>query len=828
MRAVHCRETSGGFRSTRVIGWLLALLISVCSFMAQAQTPAADQPTPDPSAKPDSQATEISPPAVSTALLPKNLFLDQKNFWTAPAHMTAKQWEWSVPAVITGLALMATDTKFEKHVPMSPSTVSHSVTASNAGLVALSATGAGLFLLGHLKGDDQQRETGLLSGEAALDAYLDTLAFKYAAARERPFAGTSPGRFFVGGDSFPAQHAAVSWAIASVVAHEYPGFLTQALAYGMAAGVSAARVTGHKHFVSDVAVGSALGWYTGRQVFRSHSRYSDAEIARYGTFNREESDEAQALHKAQKIGSSYVPLDSWVYPAIDRLAARDYLKSAFFTSRPWTRVEAANLVNEAKGLVDADKNAPEDVVAIEHELEREFGYERGVLEGNSNLSARVESLYTRNVLISGPPLHDSYHFGQTIFDDYGRPFERGFNTYNGFSSYGTVGPFAIYVRGEGQHAPSAPAYSQTARNAIAAADQNSVQSATPFATVNQFRLLDTYVSAEAAGWGLSFGKQSLWWGPTDGGALMVSDNAEPIYMFRANQTFVDLPGVLSHLGKVKIDLFFGKLSGNQFPARPLIHGERISFKTTQYWEFGFQHTSELGGVGRPLTAAAIWESYVAIHSSFTYPANQNPGKRTLGLDFSYRVPYLRDWLTIYASGLLPSANAFNVDNSPSVLKDPSRTAMRSGFYMPRLPHVPKLDLHVESVYTDPPTARSIRGDYVYWDGFYKDLYTNKKNLIGDWVGREGMGFQAWSNYWFTPKSSLQASYRHAKVDKDFIPGGETLNDGSMKILWWFGSRMSVGASVQYEKWSAPILASTAQTNWTSTVEIALWPKFWNR
>jgi len=35
----------------------------------------------------------------------------------------------------------------------------------------------------------------------------------------------------------------------------------------------------------------------------------------------------------------------------------------------------------------------------------------------------------------------------------------------------------------------------------------------------------------------------------------------------------------------------------------------------------------------------------------------------------------------------------------------------------------------------------------------------------------------------------------------------------------------LSGSVQYEKWLAPVLAPTAQTNWTSTVEIDFWPKF---
>ena len=41
--------------------------------------------------------------------------------------------------------------------------------------------------------------------------------------RERPYTGNGKGSFFYGGDSFPSDTAAVSWATASVIAHEYPG-----------------------------------------------------------------------------------------------------------------------------------------------------------------------------------------------------------------------------------------------------------------------------------------------------------------------------------------------------------------------------------------------------------------------------------------------------------------------------------------------------------------------------------------------------------------------------------------------------------------------------
>lgn len=145
-----------------------------------------------------------------------------------------------------------------------------------------------MFLWGHVANNDQQRETGLLSGEAGIDAFLDTEVFKYALGRDRPFTGDGRGRFSQGGDSLPSQHAAISWAIASVIAHEYPGPATQLLAYGLAGGVSAARFASQKHFASDVVLGSALGWYIGRKVYRSHSHYSDADIAKWGTFSKGE------------------------------------------------------------------------------------------------------------------------------------------------------------------------------------------------------------------------------------------------------------------------------------------------------------------------------------------------------------------------------------------------------------------------------------------------------------------------------------------------------------------------------------------------------------
>jgi hypothetical protein len=524
--------------------------------------------------------------------------------------------------------------------------------------------------------------------------------------------------------------------------------------------------------------------------------------------------------KPRSIGSPYVELDSWIYPAIERLAALGYLHDQFLGMRPWTRIECARFILEVGDATDSSDSISSQAEQLRTTLKKEFQTELNELSGGKDRVIRIESVYTNLVGINGRPLNDSYHFGQTIINNYGRPYQSGFNTYDGFSGYASDGRFTIYVRGEYQRAPTAPPYSLPVQQFIATIDSNPLQPSTSISSTNQFRLLDTYVSANVANWNLAFGKQSLWWGPGQGSALLFSDNAEPMYLFRASRIApFRLPWLFRWLGPMKWDLFYGKLSGNQYPPRPMIHGEKISFKPTPNLELGFSRTVELGGVGRPLTLGRVWNSYFSVTSSNNETAANDPGKRTGGFEFSYRVPFVRNWLTLYADSLS--------DDDPSPLAAPRRAGVSPGIYLTRVPGVSNLDLRVEAVYTDAPTSRSNGGKYIYYDGFYHDLYTNKNNLIGSWIGRQGQGIQVQSTYWFSPRNTLQFGYRHAKVGTSFIPGGETLNDGSVRLAWWVRPDLSVSAQAQYEKSLAPILAPTAQTNWTSSVDVTFWPRSWS-
>src|SRR6478672_12628150 len=115
------------------------------------------------------------------------------------------------------------------------------------------------------------------------------------------------------------------------------------------------------------------------------------------------------------LGSPYVPLDNWVYPAFERLNALGYAPDAEGLARPWTRAqclvltqEAADIASRRSTKLSAGTVLNEQALHLISALKDEFA-------GPKNVSGvRIESLYTRFLEIAGPPLQDSYHFGQTL------------------------------------------------------------------------------------------------------------------------------------------------------------------------------------------------------------------------------------------------------------------------------------------------------------------------------------------------------------------------------------------------------------------------------
>ena len=755
---------------------------------------------------------------------------DQKQIWTSPARIRFSDTEWLVPLSGLTAGLFVTDRDFSKHLSQNPTTISHYKTVSNAGVATLVGGGAGMWLLGHASHNEHWSETGFLAGEAALNSLVMVEGMKYSLRRERPYQGDGSGPFFhSGGTSFPSEHAAAAWSIAGVIAHEYPGPLTKIITYGLASLVSVSRVKAHQHFPSDVVIGSAIGNLIAQDIY---SRHHDPDLGGGEWRSISQIFRGDGERSPANQGSPYVPLDSWIYPALDRLIGMGMIDSGFSGVRPWTRSECARILTEATDKVEGGSAEAERIYRL---LETEFKEDFEGASGAEPYRARLESVYTRFTEISGKPLTDGYYFGQTLINDFGRPYERGFNSVTGFSAWSTAGRWVGYVRGEYQQSPSAPALPESARLAIPDIFPfNPAPPGTPTPSIQQFQLLDAYVGLNFNNWQVTFGQQSLLWTPGYGGSLDLSYNAPPINMFHINRiTPLELPHFLHWLGPMRTEFFFGQLTGHEFifnPAgfvgqygqfldpQPFIHGQMLSFKPTPNFEFAFFRTTIYGGPGYPLTFHHLISSLFTTGNSPAGSADK-PGKRTSGLNFSYRLPYLRNWLTLYADGLTYD------EFSPIAVVDVS--AWHAGLYLSHVPRVSRLDLRVEGVYTDIPGGTSANSKFpgsFYANSTWRSGYTNNGDIMGSWVGRGGQGAQAWSNYWFSPRNRLQFFFRHQKVSQEFIPGGGSLTDAGVKTEYSLRPNLSLSVSVQHERWLFPVIQPNEARNVTAAVGISFEPQ----
>ncbi len=213
------------------------------------------------------------------AKLGGNILLDQKEIWTSPFHMKKSDAKWWIGFGAVAGALIATDRDTAPVFQNNPTQLRWANRVSQVGaaytLVPLVAGFYGYGAIGH---DAQAREVGVLGAEALIDSLIVVSVLKPIGGRVRPDATHGErSRFFDGGDSFPSGHAIETWALASVIAHEYKrggGRFVPFLAYGLATAVSGARFAAQRHYASDIVVGAGMGWFIGRYVYQTHQDHS--------------------------------------------------------------------------------------------------------------------------------------------------------------------------------------------------------------------------------------------------------------------------------------------------------------------------------------------------------------------------------------------------------------------------------------------------------------------------------------------------------------------------------------------------------------------------
>jgi len=526
------------------------------------------------------------------------------------------------------------------------------------------------------------------------------------------------------------------------------------------------------------------------------------------------------------LGSTYIPVDSWMYPAMTRLYSLGYVDTMFLGMRPWTRRSVLHMLLESENDIQQDRNPEAEGILndVLEELRAEVpsgDRPRGAVFG-------LYSAYTRVMGIGGPVLRDSYHLGQAINNDYGRPYATGFNNITGFSSVNEWGRFSLHVRGEYQHAPSTTGYSVGLATQLSNIDEieysgtNVPQDtipAGPLSAQNPFRLVEATASFHLLGHELSAGKSDAWLGPAQGGALAWSNNAENIYSVRINRVEpLHIPLVSRVLGPLRYDFFYGSLKGHTFPNRPYTHSEMFSFRPTNNFEFGFQRTVIFGGRGHaPVTIHTFLNGFFSLSDTTAAVkiSREDPGARFSDFNFSYRLPFVRKYATFYTDSI--------VHDDVTPISAPRRASFRTGLYLSQLPGLPKLDLRAEGILTDPRTGRSTFGQFNYFEIIQRQGYTNKGFIMGDWIGREAKGGQAWITYHLSGREWVQLEYLNKKNAKDFADG-TTQNQFKVEVVKRLRPQLELDAWAQYERWKAPIYKAGGQSDTIVAGQLTWYPK----
>jgi membrane-associated phospholipid phosphatase len=271
------------------MAWLVLLVLALLSTASASQTDSSAD-VPD---APSAILAQHPPPGAEDMLMTPVLFSDsasseesrsqqggrpsifrravqdQKQIYAAPFHRRNLKWDFLFLAATGGL--IAGDKRISESLPRDHTGISQDI--SNVGLYSMTASVAGLWLSSLRTEDAHARETGALAAEAFANTAAVIGLTQLIAGRERPTEGNGNGRFWQNnalGSSFPSAHSSFTWTMASVVAHEYPRAWVRWLVYGTATTVSVTRVTGLKHFPSDVEVGGVFGYLIGEQIFNAH------------------------------------------------------------------------------------------------------------------------------------------------------------------------------------------------------------------------------------------------------------------------------------------------------------------------------------------------------------------------------------------------------------------------------------------------------------------------------------------------------------------------------------------------------------------------------
>jgi hypothetical protein len=404
---------------------------------------------------------------------------------------------------------------------------------------------------------------------------------------------------------------------------------------------------------------------------------------------------------------TYVPVGSPVYDDLRRLEAEGVIDSAMMATLPLSRREVSRLVSEA--LYDESQLSSAYLRTLLLRLEKEF---TDVHEGEGQLYLRpldemsAEYLYAEEHSL----FLDKNRHGQTLND--------------GSTVFATLTARI-----------DSPNY-----GAVITPEMTSNDNGT-FTRMAQAYVLKSFGREE-----FFVGKADSWWGPGQNGALLLSNNAQPVAMLKiSNSIPYEILGT-----PVRGTFFISRLEDERNDVEgPIFYGLRLDMKPSRFLEVGVSKTAFFGGEGRDESFSAFLDSLFGKGENADSADDSEPGDQKAGIDFKLIVPWSRQPFTLYGE-------MAGEDEAGGL---PSRFAYLWGIYLPRLLGLERLELWGEYATTD------IGGHPGYWYShhIYTDGYTYKDHILGHYIGSDAKDLFVRGRY-NLDNASVTLSYEHLKKD----------------------------------------------------------------
>lgn len=408
------------------------------------------------------------------------------------------------------------------------------------------------------------------------------------------------------------------------------------------------------------------------------------------------------LTASSAVTSSLVSLDSWVYPALDKLSGLGLIDSALLGARPYTRLEAARQLDEAMSAAECTSTQPV-ITELLHRLQTELSDSLAQLHGEASSSGYVKPMRQLDFVyiyrdgadstIAGNGI-DAHQFSLT-YNNGGMTYADGSNARLRLLGDARIGDFVQF---------------DWEPILISNSDDSF-----------DLRWQQLRVAIGIGAFELSVGRQSLWWGQGHHGSLVLTDNAKPFDMVRiTNPSPILLPWFLKYLGPFRVDLFWSRMEKDRVVPEPYFGGMRINIKPMPWVEIGASRAVMFGGEGRP---DVDWKDFLTIIGGSNLKGGEDTSNSVAAIDMRLRLPVF--------SGLEIYGEYGGEDEAGHFL---ANSAWLAGIYLPQVEPTGRLSLRFE--YADLSKIDDNSPPW-YRHGIYRSGYTYNGRILGHHVGGAG-------------------------------------------------------------------------------------------